>query len=191
MRTAVIGSIWDAAARVGSRSGVAAAVFLSHTSELRQYPVGGSFVATAEQAVARAGDAVMDLAYFHCPRHRPPEVCRDAVTGADVVMVIAGFRYGSPVRHQPEVSYTELEHRTPADLGISTDDAQGPAVLPIRLLQALHERCPWVFRPQLAELCGRPHTSHLYDECPSPQHPWLRHSVYGSVIVVAAQRAIT
>jgi tetratricopeptide (TPR) repeat protein len=93
-------------------------VFLSHTSELRDYPAARSFVAAAEAAVNRSGDAVTDMKYFAAREDQPAAYCQARVQECDIYVGLIGLRYGSPVRDRRDFSYTELEFEVATKAGL-------------------------------------------------------------------------
>jgi tetratricopeptide (TPR) repeat protein len=116
-------------------------VFLSYTSELAQFPASRSFLAAAKDGVTRAGLAVAGMEYFTAREDCPSEYCREAVRGCDVYVGLIGLRYGSTVRDQPDVSYTELEFNvaTEAALPRLVFLLDEDAVLPIPSRRLLDE----------------------------------------------------
>jgi hypothetical protein len=93
-------------------------VFISHTSELRGFPTGLSYVDAVERAISAAGHVIVDMADFPAADQLPAELCVERVRGCDVYVGVLGTRYGSPVRDKPEVSYTELEFVTATEAGL-------------------------------------------------------------------------
>lgn len=134
-------------------------MFLSHTSELREFPRGRSFVTAAEAGVVRAEFVVTDMAYFAARDQKPADRSRKAVERADVYVGIIGFRYGSPVRDQPGLSYTELEFATATERGlprlIFLLDERSEIPLPAdQILDIEHGAQQAVFRSRLLEAAG-------------------------------------
>jgi Tetratricopeptide repeat/Domain of unknown function (DUF4062)/NB-ARC domain len=94
-------------------------VFVSHTSELRNFPAGEkSYIAQTERAISAAGHVVVDMADFPAADQPAAELCADRVRGCDAYVGVLGTRYGSPVADRPEVSYTELEFDTATAAGL-------------------------------------------------------------------------
>lgn len=84
-------------------------VFLSHTSEFAKYPKEKSFIDAAIAAVNRAGCVPYDMEYFTARDEKSAQYCIEQVRDCEVYVGVIGLRYGSPVRDQAAVSYTELE----------------------------------------------------------------------------------
>ena len=102
----------------GAAGGGGWRVFLSHTSELREFPAGASYVAAAERAVSACGHVVVDMADFPAADQVPAQLCREWVAGCDVYVGMLGTRYGSEVRDEPGMSYTELEFAAATAAGL-------------------------------------------------------------------------
>lgn len=129
-------------------------VFVSHTAELRDLPPSRSFVEAVETAVGRAGDILVDTAYFDADPRPSAELDRDAVAGADVYVLLAGFRYGTTVLERPALSYPEHEFEVAGQQGIPrlvfllSDQVEGPAAL---FVDPLHGARQVGFRQRLSD----------------------------------------
>jgi WD40 repeat protein len=93
-------------------------VFISHTSDLADYPPGLSFVQAAQDAVLKAGLRPVDMAQFAAREDTPAAYCERRVRECAIYLAVVGFRYGSRVPDRADgVSYTELEFLTATRVG--------------------------------------------------------------------------
>ena len=88
----------------GPGNGARWRVFVSHTSELREFPAEGSYVAAVERAIIACGHVPVDMADFPAADQIPAQLCRERVRGCEVYVGVLGIRYGSAVRDEPDVS---------------------------------------------------------------------------------------
>lgn len=67
-------------------------VFVSHTSELREFPRGRSYVSAVERAVAASGHVTVDMADFPATDLPSARLCTDRVESCDVYIGVLGTR---------------------------------------------------------------------------------------------------
>ena len=147
----IAGAIYGGVTRLAESrrpaDGAAWRVFLSSTSELRNFPAGGkSYVAEVERAIAAAGHVIVDMADFPAADQPVAELCADRVRGCEVYVGVLGTRYGSPVTDRPEVSYTELEFEAATAAGLPRLvfllDTDADSWYPARRVDRLGVRAP-------------------------------------------------
>ncbi len=124
----------------GPGDGAVWRVFVSHTSELRDFPKGSPYVAAVERAISACGHVIVDMADFPAADQPAAELCAERVRECQAYVGVLGTRYGSPVRDKPEVSYTELEFDTATEAGLDRlvflldTDAAEVGIPPSRLI---------------------------------------------------------
>jgi hypothetical protein len=63
-------------------------VFLSHTSELRQFPTGGSCIAAVEKAVQATEHVAVDMDVFPARDQLPADMCVEKVREGWLLLAI-------------------------------------------------------------------------------------------------------
>src|SRR5205807_1999950 len=91
----------------------------SGVRELLTLPDGRSYFNAARDAIARVGHAWVDMGYFPAANVPPADYCRQRIKEADVILVLAGHRYGSLVPEEPNVSFCEFEYNVAMSLGLT------------------------------------------------------------------------
>ncbi len=77
----------------GSGDGARWRVFISHTSELRDFPRRRrSYVAEVERAISAAGHVIVDMADFSAADQPAAQVCVERVRGCEVYVGVLGTR---------------------------------------------------------------------------------------------------
>jgi tetratricopeptide (TPR) repeat protein len=143
----------------GPADGTRRRVFVSHTSELRDFPAAMSYVAAVERAIMACGHVPVDMADFPAADQAPADLCRERVRSCEVYVAVLGTRYGSPVREEPEISYTELEFNTATEAGLDRlvflldTNAVDVGIPPSRLIDAEFGARQEAFRRRAQE-CG-------------------------------------
>ena len=94
-------------------------VLLSHTSDFGDRPArDNSYIDAAFRALDQAVATVTDMSLLPATERSPKQVSEYLAKDPDLYIGIIGWRYGSPVRESPEVSYTQLEFRAAAEAGV-------------------------------------------------------------------------
>jgi Domain of unknown function (DUF4062) len=74
----------------GSGDGAGWRVFVSHTSELREFPKGNSYVTAVERAISACGHVIVDMADFPAADQAPAALCAERVRSCQVYVGVLG-----------------------------------------------------------------------------------------------------
>ena len=77
------------------RAGTRWRAFVSHTSELREFPRGRSYVAAVERAVTACGHVIVDMADFPAADLPSARLCTDRVASCDVYIGVVSGKLGA------------------------------------------------------------------------------------------------